>query len=254
MSIHILHIMSRQNLKRVSTGITGLNQILAGGYPEERTILVSGPAGCGKSTFGIQFIVSGIVEFDSPGIYCSFDESLENVRNDAASYGWDLKALEDQNLLAMVDGYSERAGVQSGEKYVTKLEVDELLNLLIRLIDSIGAERVVIDSITAIALSLENELIVRKEILKLSAIMSALTCTTLMISEAINAQDISRFGVEEFMAQGVIALKYEFGATGRRTIQVRKMRGVQHSLQERPFIISDKGIEVFPDEDLYGLK
>ena len=252
--MRIVYSMSSGNLERVGTGIEGLNDILGGGYPKERTILISGPAGGGKSTFGIQFIVAGILQEDEPGIYCSFDESLENVRNDAASYGWDLKALEDQNLLAMVDGYSERAGVESGEKFVTKLEVDELLNLLIRLIDNIGAERVVIDSITAIALSLENELIVRKEILKLSAIMSALTCTTLMISEAINTQEISRFGVEEFMAQGVIALKYEFGSTGRRTIQVRKMRGVKHSLRERPFIISDKGIEVFPDEELYSIK
>lgn len=242
------------NLKRVSTGIEGLDRILGGGYPEERTILISGPAGAGKSTFGLQFLVSGIAEYDSPGIYCSFDESLENVRNDALSYGWDLKALEEQNLLAMIDGYSERAGVQSGEEYITKLEVDELLSLLIRLIDSIGAERVVIDSITAIALSLDSELVVRKEILKLSAVMSALTCTTLMISEAINSKEISRFGVEEFMAQGVISLKYEFGSSGRRTIQVRKMRGIKHSLRERPFLINNRGIEVFPDEQLYGIK
>lgn len=242
------------NLERVSTGIEGLDTILTGGYPKERTILIAGPAGAGKSTFGIQFLVSGIVEEDSPGIYISFDESLENVRNDALSYGWDLKALEDQNLLAMVDGYSERAGVASNEQYITKLEVDELLNHLIHLIDSIGAERVVIDSITAIALSLDSELVRRKEILKLSAVMSALTCTTLMVSEAIRTDEISRFGIEEFMAQGVISLRYDIGKSGRRSLQVRKMRGVKHSLQERPFLITDNGIEVYPEEELYSFK
>jgi len=242
------------NLERVGTGIDGLDQILAGGYPKERTVLIAGPAGTGKSTFALQFLVSGIVNEDSPGIYVSFDESLENVRNDGMSYGWDLKSLEDQNLLAMIDGYSERAGVQSDEKYNTKLEVDELLNHLINIIDSIGAERIVIDSITAIALSLDSELIRRKEILKFSAVMSALTCTTLMISEAIKADEISRFGIEEFMAQGVITLRYQFGKSGRRSIQVRKMRGIKHSLRERPFMITNSGIEVYPDEELYGIK
>ena len=100
-------------------------------------------------TFGLGFLVHGVMHEDEPGIYVSFDESLDNVRNDALSYGWDLKALEDQNLLAMIDGFSERAGLKSPEKYTIELEVDELLHELIRLIDSIGAERVVIDSITA---------------------------------------------------------------------------------------------------------
>jgi KaiC/GvpD/RAD55 family RecA-like ATPase len=170
------------------------------------------------------------------------------------SYGWDLAALEEQNLIALVDGFSERAGVATNEKYVTKLDVDEMLNLLIQLIDSIGAERVVIDSITAVALGLDNEVTQRKEILKLSAVMSSLTCTTLMISEQYEMNNISRFGIEEFMAQGVITLRYEYGKTGRRTVQVRKMRGVKHSMKERPFMITDDGIQVYQDEELYGVK
>ncbi len=239
-------------LERVSTGIAGLNSVLGGGYPKERTILIAGPAGAGKSTFGLAFLVNGILQEDEPGIYVSFDESLDNVRNDALSYGWDLKALEDQNLLAMIDGYSERAGVGSKEKYTIKLEVDELLNELIGLIDSIGGERVVVDSITAIALGLDSEIARRKEILKLSAVMTALTCTTLMISEMKIESEISRFGIEEFMAQGVITLRYRFGTYGRRSLQVRKMRGLKHSLKEIPFIISNEGLSVYPDEDLYG--
>lgn len=239
-------------LEKVSTGIDGLDIVLQGGYPKERTILIAGPAGAGKSTFGLAFLVGGILQEDEPGIYVSFDESLHNVRNDALSYGWDLKALEDQNLLAMIDGYSERAGVSSSEKYIVRLEVDELLNELIGLIDSIGAERVVIDSITAIALGLDSEIKRRKEILKLSAVMTALTCTTLMISEMKEDTEISRFGIEEFMAQGVITLRYQFRTFGRRSVQVRKMRGVKHSLKELPFIISNKGLSIYPDEELYG--
>ncbi|MFV2016331.1 MAG: ATPase domain-containing protein [Candidatus Heimdallarchaeota archaeon] len=239
-------------IEKISSGIKGLDEILAGGYPKERTILIAGPAGAGKSTFGLGFLVHGILHEDEPGIYVSFDESLENVRNDAFSFGWDLKALEDQNLLAMIDGFSERAGLKSPEKYTIELEVDELLNELIRLIDSIGAERVVIDSITALALGLEGETQRRKQILKLSAVMSALTCTTLMISEMREDKEISRFGIEEFMAQGVVVIKYKMGESGRRSLQVRKMRGVKHSMQEVPFIMSSEGLFAYPDENIYG--
>lgn len=240
-------------LERVSTGIKGLDSVLGGGYPKERTILVAGPAGSGKSTFGLAFLVDGILRADEPGIYISFDESLEAVRNDAQSYGWDLRELENQNRLIMVDGFSERAGIQSNEKYQTKLEIDEMLNLLIQMIDEIGAERIVIDSITAIALGLDDELRQRKEILKLSAVMSALATTTLMISEMKSESEISRFGVEEFMAQGVIVLKYLFNKSGRRTLQVRKMRGVKHLMSEIPFIMQTEGLEVYPQEELYDI-
>lgn len=240
-------------LERVSTGIKGLDSVLGGGYPRERTILIAGQAGSGKSTFGLAFLVDGILRADEPGIYISFDESLEAVRNDAQSYGWDLRELENQKRLIMVDGFSERAGIQSNEKYQTMLEIDEMLNLLIQMIDEIGAERIVIDSITAIALGLDDELRQRKEILKLSAVMSALSTTTLMISEMKSEAEISRFGVEEFMAQGVIVLKFLFNKSGRRTLQVRKMRGVKHLMSEMPFIMKTEGLEVYPQEELYDI-
>lgn len=240
-------------MEKISTGIKNLNEVLDGGYPKERTILIAGPAGAGKSTFALAFLVDGILRNDEPGIYVSFDETLDNVRADALSFGWDLKGLEEQNMLAMVDGFSPRAGIESNEKYKIELEVDEMLNLLIDLIDNIGAERVVIDSITAIALGLSEELIQRKEILKLSAVMSALSTTTLMISEMKTEAEISRFGIEEFMAQGVIVLKYLFAKSGRRTLQVRKMRGVDHNMSEMPFMMSTKGLECFPHEELYDI-
>ena len=115
----------------------------------------------------------------------------------------------------LFDDSADRIPTNCPEKYTIQLEVDELLNELIRLIDSIGAERVVVDSITALALGLEGENQRRRQILKLSAVMSALTCTTLMVSEMKEDAEISRFGIEEFMAQGVITLKYQFSAQSR---------------------------------------
>ncbi len=238
-------------IRRTPTGIEGLDRILGGGLPAERLTLVSGPAGAGKSTFALQFLYYGALNEDEPGIYVTFDEKPENVRNDMMSYGWDLRELESQGLLAMVDGFSSRAGVSSNEKYTTELEVDELLTVLIELIDEIGAERVVIDSITAVALSLQDEVSIRKEILKLGAVLSTLTCTTIMTSEMTKKDEVSRFGVEEFMAQGVIVLDYIFQRRGIRTLQVRKMRGIKHSTIERPFKITDRGIIVYPNELIY---
>ncbi len=241
-------------LPRVSTGIKGLDQVLGGGYPKERTILFAGPAGSGKSTSGLAFLVDGILREDEPGIYVSFDESLENVRMDAySSYGWDLRQMEREGRLAMVDGFSKRAGVESSEKYVIALDIDEMLTYVINLIDNIGAERVVIDSITAVALGLDDEVTRRKEILKLSAVLSSLTCTTLLISEMRQGEDISRFGVEEFVSQGVIVVKYMHEKTGRRSLQIRKMRGIKHSMKEMPFLLSDEGLAVYPDEELYDI-
>ncbi|MHA1910747.1 MAG: ATPase domain-containing protein [Candidatus Kariarchaeaceae archaeon] len=245
--------MHEQRYTEISTtGIPGLDETLGGGYPRGRTILVSGPAGSGKTTFGLQYLVSGILNDGEAGIYISFDERLENVRNDVKSFDWDLQALEDQNLLVMIDGFSARAGVSSNEKFQTRTDIDELLTQLISLIDEIRAERVVVDSITAVALSLTDEATIRKEILKLGAVMSSLSCTTLLTSEMTRSGEISRFGVEEFMASGCVVLDFDFKRhQGVRSITVRKMRGISHQVTKRPAEIGNDGFKMFPGEQFY---
>lgn len=235
----------------VETGIPGLDRIIGGGFPKGRTILVAGPAGAGKSTFGIQFLYHGILTEGESGIFVSFDELPAHVREECLNYGWNLKELEDDNLLVIVDGFSPRAGVSSGEKYQTLVDVDEVITQLVEIIDKTAAERVVIDSITALALSMANEQQIRRQILKLSAVMSSLECTTILTSE-MSRGEVSRFGVEEFMSQGVIVLNYEFrNSVGIRSLNIRKMRGIKHEMIERPFSITSSGIEVYSDEQFY---
>jgi len=121
----------------------------------------------------------------------------------------------------------------------------------VEIIDKTAAERVVIDSITALALSMPNEQQIRRQILKLSAVMSSLECTTILTSE-MSRGEVSRFGVEEFMSQGVIVLNYEFrNSVGIRSLNIRKMRGIKHEMIERPFSITSSGIEVYSDEQFY---
>ncbi len=238
-------------MELVETGILGLDRILGGGFPKGRTILVAGPAGAGKSTFGIQFLYHGILTGGESGIFVSFDELPAHVREECLNYGWNLKELEDDNLLVIVDGFSPRAGVSSGEKYQTLVDVDEVITQLVEVIDKTAAERVVIDSITALALSMANEQQIRRQILKLSAVMSSLECTTILTSE-MSRGEVSRFGVEEFMSQGVIVLNYEFrNSVGIRSLNIRKMRGIKHEMIERPFSITSSGIEVHSDEQFY---
>jgi len=238
-------------MELVETGIIGLDGILGGGLPKGRTILVSGPAGSGKSTFGMQFLYHGIVSGGESGIFVSFDEHPEHVREETLNFGWNLNDIEKDNLLVIIDGFSPRAGVSSEEKYQTPVDVDELITQLVEIIDKTSAERVVIDSITALALSMSSEQQIRKQILKLSAVMSSLECTTILTSE-MRGGVVSRFGVEEFMSQGVIVLNYEFrNNVAIRSMNIRKMRGLKHEMSERPFAITQNGIEVYASEQFY---
>ncbi len=238
-------------MELIETGIIGLDGILGGGIPKGRTILVSGPAGAGKSTFGMQFLYHGIVSGGESGIFVSFDEHPTHVREETLNFGWNLNDIEKDNLLVLIDGFSPRAGVSSEEKYQTAVDVDELITQLVDVIDRTAAERVVIDSITALALSMPTEQLIRKQILKLSAVMSSLECTTILTSE-MRSGIVSRFGVEEFMSQGVIVLNYEYrNNVAIRSLNIRKMRGLKHEMSERPFAITSNGIEVYPTEQFY---
>jgi len=238
-------------MELVETGIVGLDNILSGGIPKGRTILVSGPAGSGKSTFGLHFLYHGIVAGGESGIFISFDEHPTHVREECLNFGWNLSELEKEDLLVLIDGFSPRAGVSTNEKYQTPVDVDELITQLVEIIDKTSAERVVIDSITALALSMETEQQIRRQILKLSAVMSSLECTTILTSEMRDGV-VSRFGVEEFMSQGVIVLNYEFqNNVAIRSLNIRKMRGLKHEMVERPFEITSTGIKVYSEEQFY---
>ncbi|MFH0836204.1 MAG: ATPase domain-containing protein [Candidatus Micrarchaeota archaeon] len=247
---------------RAKTGIFGLDELIEGGFPRGRTILLSGSCGTGKSIFGMQFIYKGVTEHEEPGVFVSFDELPLKIREDMSRFGWNLKELEKNDLMTIVDASSARAGSPSEEEHALlpgQLDFDKVLIDILGIARRIGARRLVLDSIPAMGLQFETENEIRKTILKLSYVLSRSGLTTLLTSEIPEQSlgsggnlEFSKYGVEEYIADGVILLNFlGIGSQVNRTMYVRKMRGTKHSTEIHPMEITEKGIVVKKVEDVF---
>ncbi len=236
-------------INRVATGIKGFDELIEGGFPEGRTVLVVGACGTGKTIFSLQYLYNGVKKYSEPGIYLTLDERPELVRQDVVRFGWDLRKLEDENMLQIVDGSVAKIGMPSEEELSlpsTGFDLDKLLLEIMRIAKRIGARRLVIDSIPALGLKFEGESDVRNAILKLSFMLARIGVTSMLISETQEGENkFGKFGVEEYVTDGVIVMRYmSVGARSNRTIHVRKLRATKHSEDLHPMEITDKGIVV----------
>jgi len=244
-------------IERTKTGIKGLDELLEGGFPAGRTILLSGASGTGKSILAMQFIYKGALDYNEPGVFVTFDENPDKIRQDMLKFGWDLAALEKKGKLAILDGTSGRAGVPSDEEHVIMPGLD-FNRLLVNTARKIGARRLVIDSIPAMGQLLDKEGDIRRNILKLAFSVSKADVTTIITTE-LEEQDVkagfakfSKYGVEEYIADGVILVNMlTIGSDENRTIYIRKMRGTKHSLAIHPMHIESTGITVMKAEDIF---
>jgi KaiC/GvpD/RAD55 family RecA-like ATPase len=244
-------------MKRIKTGIYGLDDLMEGGFPEGRSILLSGACGTGKTIFCMQYIYSGAKDYGEPGVYVTLDERPDLIREDVMRFGWDLKKLEEANKIQIIDGSIAKIGMPSQEEYalpVTGYDVDKLLLEMMRVIKRIGAKRVVIDSIPALGFNFENSNEVRKAILKLSYVLMRSGATSLMTSEIQEGTNrFGKYGVEEYVVDGVIVLHYMgIGTQSNRTLHIRKMRSTKHSEDLHPMQITQKGIRVTRIEEEYA--
>jgi len=243
-------------MDRVKTGITGLDELIEGGFPASRSVLISGACGTGKTIFGIQYIYKGAKDFNEPGVYVTLDERPELIREDVLRFGWDLKKLEEKNLINIVDGSIAKLGMPSEEEFslpVTGYDVDKLLLEIMRVIKRIEAKRVIIDSVPALGFNFENTNDVRKAILKVSYMLMRSGVTSILVSEVQEgANKFGKYGVEEYVVDGVIVLHYMgVGTQSNRTLHIRKMRATKHSEDLHPMKISEKGVSVHKIEDEY---
>jgi len=241
-------------VERVKSGIPGFDELCNGGLLRGRSYLVLGTSGAGKSIFCRQYLYKGATEFGESGILVTTEELPEDIREDALVFGWDFEKLEEENKIAIIDATSVKIGIPSREKYVDLRPFDmrSLLSQIVSVQKEIKAKRAVVDSTTAIAFYLESPSKVRIEFLRLTAMLNLLGMTSLLTCEIEDEKNLSRFGVEQFVVDGVIGMYYQRIENVRiRSIEIYKMRGTTHSTKLHPYDITQNGIVVHPYEEVF---
>jgi len=235
-------VSSPAGLQKTPAGIQGLDDITGGGLPQGRPTIVCGGPGCGKTMLGIEFLVRGATQFNEPGVLMAFEETPEELTANVASLGFDLAALVEQEKLYLEYVHIERSEIQESGEY-------DLEGLFIRLghaIDSVGAKRVVLDTLEALFSGFSNEGILRAEIRRLFRWLKDKGVTTVITAERGDGA-LTRFGLEEYVSDCVILLDHR--VTEQRTtrrLRVVKYRGTVHGTDEYPFLIDEHGISVIP--------
>jgi circadian clock protein KaiC len=239
-------ITKRKGIEKLATHISGLDHIAIGGLPKYRTTLVSGTAGSGKTVFAAQFLAEGILQAGKHGVFVTFEEPPEDIRNNMASMGWDIETWEKEGKWLFVD-----ASVQPGETPVIggSYDLGALLARIEYAIKTCKADRISLDSLDAIFNQLPDRAIVRRELSRIAISLKELKVTAVMTAERSQEYgDVSRYGVEEFVADNVIILRNVLDAEKRRrTIEILKFRGTTHKKGEHPFtVVPGEGLIVIP--------
>jgi circadian clock protein KaiC len=238
-----------KNLLKSPTGIQGFDEITGGGLPTGRPTLICGGAGCGKTLFGMEFLVRGATQFNEPGVFMSFEETNEELIKNVASLGFDLEDLVKNKKLSLDHVHIERSEIEETGEY-------DLEGLFIRLgyaIDSIGAKRVVLDTIESLFAGLPNQLILRAELRRLFHWLKDKGVTAIITGEH-GEETLTRQGLEEYVSDCVIILDHRVTEqNSTRRLRVVKYRGSMHGTNEYPFLIDENGFSILPITSL-GLK
>jgi circadian clock protein KaiC len=236
-------------LEKSPTGINGFDEITKGGLPKGRPALVCGGAGSGKTLFGMEFLVRGALEFDEPGVFMAFEETAEELAQNVASLGFDLGGLSASGKLLIDHVRVERSEIEETGEY-------DLEGLFIRLghaIDTIGAKRVVLDTIETLFSGLSNPMIIRSELKRLFRWLKDRGMTTIVTAEQ-GSGTLTRHGLEEYVSDCVVFLDHRVtNQISTRRLRIVKYRGSTHGTNEFPFLIDETGISVLPITSL-GLK
>jgi len=229
-------------LAKCPTGIKGLDQITGGGLPQGRPTLVCGGTGCGKTLLAMEFLIRGATEFGEPGVYMSFEEKSEELAKNFASLGFDLDDLAARKKIALDYVHIERSEIEETGEY-------DLAGLFIRLghaIDSIRAKRVAIDTVEALFSGFANEVILRAELRRLFGFLKSKGVTAVITGEQ-GEKSLTRFGLEEYVADCVIFLSHKVDQQiATRRLRIVKYRGSAHGTNEYPFLIDEQGFSVIP--------
>ncbi|HEV3057016.1 MAG TPA: circadian clock protein KaiC [Vicinamibacterales bacterium] len=233
-------------LPKTLTGIRGLDEITRGGLPKGRPTLVCGGPGSGKTLLALTFLVNGSLRFDEPGVLMTFEENEEEIAKDVASLGFDLPELIKAKKLALDYVRVERSEIEETGEY-------DLEGLFVRLdhaIRTVGARRVVLDTIESLFAGLKNDAILRSELRRLFRWLKDQGVTALITGER-GEGALTRQGLEEYISDAVILLDHRVhDQVSTRRLRVVKYRGSYHGTNEYPFLINADGISVLPVSSL----
>ncbi len=236
-------------LEKSATGVSGLDDITSGGLPKGRPTLICGSAGSGKTLLSMEFLIRGALQFGEPGVFMSFEETGEELTKNVASLGFKLDDLVAKKKIFLDHVRIDRSEIEETGEY-------DLEGLFIRLghaIDSIGAKRVVLDTIETLFSGIPNPAIVRAELRRLFRWLKDKGMTAIITGEK-GESTFTRHGLEEYVSDCVIFLDHRVTEqVSTRRIRVIKYRGSTHGTNEFPFLIDEKGITVMPITSL-GLK
>jgi len=229
---------------RVKTGISGLDEMLQGGLPENHIVLVMGSFGTGKTTLGLQFLVEGLRQAE-PCIFISLEEDKDSIMKNAATFGWDLTpALEAKKL-----------GIFKLEPSDAKTTIMRIKSDLPKFIKSFGAKRVVLDSVSLLNMMFSDENERRSNLFNMCQLLRTTGATSLLTAEVKDDNPrSSRDGLAEYTADGVLLLQSDENKEGgevQLTIRIMKMRRTAHSRRVKPYSITDKGIVVHAGADVF---
>ncbi len=229
-------------LPKAATGVPGLDEVTGGGLPRGRPTLVCGSAGCGKTLLAMEFLVRGAIDHGEPGVFMSFEETARDLTENVRSLGFDLDALCSKKLLRIDHVRIERSEIHEAGDY-------DLEGLFVRLghaIDSIKAQRVVLDTIEALFGGFDNQGVLRAELRRLFGWLKDKGVTAVVTGERGTAT-LTRNGLEEYVSDCVILLDHRVDEqVSTRRLRVIKYRGSLHGTNEYPFLIDQQGISVMP--------
>jgi circadian clock protein KaiC len=234
--------VSREILAKIPSGIQGLDEITYGGLPKGRTVLVAGGPGSGKTLLAMEFLVRGVTDYGEPGIFVAFEETAQELSSNVASLGFRVEELVQEGKLLLDHVHLESSEIEETGEY-------NLEGLFVRLgyaIDSIGAKRVVLDTLETLFAGFSNEGILRAELRRLFRWLKARGVTAIMTAERGN-KTLTRYGMEEYVSDCVITLDHRIhNQISTRRLRVLKYRGSLHGTNEYPFLIEENGISILP--------
>ncbi|CAH0348289.1 circadian clock protein KaiC [Aquabacterium sp. CECT 9606] len=229
-------------LLKAPSGIQGLDEITHGGLPRGRPTLVCGGAGCGKTMLAAEFLVRGATQYNEPGVFMMFEENADELTTNMRSLGFDLDKLRRQKKIALDFVHIERSEIEETGEY----DLEGLFIRLAHAVETVGAKRVVLDTIEALFAGLPNHAILRAELRRLFRWLKDRGMTAIITGER-GENSLTRYGLEEYVADCVILLDHRIiDQVSTRRLRVVKYRGSAHGTNEYPFLIGETGLTVLP--------